>query len=166
MAQYESVALAELLVKYKCPLNTHTAQAGETPLFLACNAGFAEIVEFLLKKGVHPNEASAAHRSCFQQAVFRGYKNIIMLLLSYGYKLSEDDLIDMNLLLMDLYQDNDKEMLKYLLDNKLTNYETILKSIRELSKIDIDDEKNNVKDNSNFNLSVTTVEELLKFLKI
>ena len=163
MAQYESVVIAELLLKYKCPLNMRTVQAGETPLFLACNSGFAEIVEFLLKNGVNPNEASASHRTCFQQAIFRGYKNIIMLLLSYNYKPSEDDYIDMNLLIMDLYQDNDTDMLKYLLEKKLTNYETILKAIKELSKSDgTEEDINNAKKNAN----VTTVNELLKFLKL
>jgi ankyrin repeat protein len=163
MAQYESVVIAELLVKYKCPLNMHTKQAGETPLFLACNSGFAELAEYLLTHGVNPNEAAAGHRTCFQQAIFRGYKNIIMLLLSFNYKLTEDDYIDMNLLLMDLYQDNDIEMLNYLLDKKLTNYETILKAIEELSKNDgTEDDISSVKKNTN----ITTVNELLKYLKL
>ena len=163
MAQYESVIIAELLVKYKCPLNMHTKQAGETPLFLACNSGFVELAEFLLKSGVNPNEASAAHRTCFQQAIFRGYKNIIMLLLSFNYKPTEDDYIDMNLLIMDLYQDNDIDMMKYLLDKKLTNCETILKAIEELSKTDgSEDDTNSVKKNTN----ITTVNDLLKYLKL
>jgi len=95
--------------------------------------------------------------------LLRGYKNIIMLLLSFNYKLTEDDYIDMNLLLMDLYQDNDIEMLNYLLDKKLTNYETILKAIEELSKNDgAEDDISSVKKNTN----ITTVNELLKYLKL
>ena len=135
-----------------------TVPAGETPLFLACNSGFADLAEFLLKNGVNPNEASAAHRTCFQQAIFRGYKNLITLLLSYKYKPNEDDLIDINLLIMDLYQDNDIEMLKFLLDKKLTTYESILKAIQDLTKSETDDVKKNV--------NITTINELLKFLKL
>ena len=51
MAQCESLPIAKLLVEHKCPLNMKSAQASETPLFLACNSGFTEIVEYLLDLG-------------------------------------------------------------------------------------------------------------------
>jgi ankyrin repeat protein len=51
MAQCESLAIAKLLVENKCPINMKSAQAGETPLFLASNSGFSEIVEYLLSLG-------------------------------------------------------------------------------------------------------------------
>ena len=51
MAQCESLPIAKLLVEHKCPINLKSAQAGETPLFLACNSGFTEIVEYLLSLG-------------------------------------------------------------------------------------------------------------------
>ena len=51
MAQCESIEITKLLVKHKCPLNMKSSQAGETPLFLACNSGFTEIVEHLLELG-------------------------------------------------------------------------------------------------------------------
>ena len=51
MAQFESLPIAKLLVENKCPVNYKSTQAGETPLFLACNSGFSEIVEYLLEMG-------------------------------------------------------------------------------------------------------------------
>lgn len=130
MAQCESIAIAKLLVKHKCPLNMKSSQAGETPLFLACNSGFTEIVEHLLElgnfinhyllfiellfigkifKGVDSNDSSPLSRSCFQQAVFRNHREIIILLINNGYKMTDDDKQDLDLFIMDLYQ-----VIKYL----------------------------------------------------
>lgn len=72
MAQSENVAITKLLVEHKCPINMRTTSAGETPLFLATNSGFFEIIEYLLDQGVDPNDCSPPSRTCFQQAVFRG----------------------------------------------------------------------------------------------
>lgn len=132
MAQYESLTIAKLLVDHKCPINLKSIQAGETPLFLASNSGFSEIVEYLLSLGVDPNESSPATRSCFQQAVFRGHKDIILLLLNKGYKLTEEDKNDLSLYVMDLYQDNDIEMINFLLSKTLITKEKILECINKV----------------------------------
>lgn len=132
MAQYESLAIAKLLVEHKCEINVKTTQAGETPLFLASNSGFAEIVEYLLELGVNPNESSSETRSCFQQAVFRGHKEIIHLLLKHAYVLTDEDKNDLNLYIMDLYQDQDVEMINFLLSKNLITKEQILDCIKKV----------------------------------
>lgn len=132
MAQYESLPIAKLLVEYKCPINLKSEQAGETPLFLASNSGYSEIVDFLLSLGVDPNDSSPQTRSCFQQAVFRGHKDIILLLLNKGYKLTEEDKNDLNLYIMDLYQDGDIDMINFLLSKDLTSKEKILECIKKV----------------------------------
>lgn len=132
MAQYESLTLAKLLVDNKCPLNLKSTQAGETPLFLACNSGFVEMVEYLLDQGVDVNDCSPPARTCFQQALFRGHKEIIFLLINRGYVLTEDDKNDLYLFVMDLYQDNDIEMLNFLLNKNLTDKSKILECIAKV----------------------------------
>lgn len=132
MAQCESLAIAKLLVEHKCPLNLKSAQAGETPLFLACNSGFTEIVEYFLDLGVDPNDSSPISRSCFQQAVFRNHREIIILLINKNYKMTEEDKQDLDLFIMDLYQDNDAEMLSFILNKKLTNKEHMLECIKKV----------------------------------
>lgn len=134
MAQYECLTLVKLLVEHKCPLNMKSTQAGETPLFLASNSGFAEIVEYLLDQGVDVNDASPPSRTCFQQALFRGHKEIIVLLINRGYKLNEEDKNDLNLFIMDLYQDNDVEMLNFLLNKNLTDKQKILECIGKIDE--------------------------------
>jgi len=104
MAQYENLPIAKLLVEYKCPINVPSTQAGETPIFLACNSGYSSIVDYLLACGVDPNSSSPMSRSCFQQAVFRSHKDIVVLLIEKGYKITEDDRQELNLFIMDLYQ--------------------------------------------------------------
>lgn len=164
MAQYESIEIAQLLVKYKCPINENTIPAGETPFFLACNSGYAELVEYLMKLGVDPNKCSASNRTCFQQAVFRGHKNVILLLLNNGYHLTEDDKIDMNLLIMDLFQDNDKDMLKYLLDKKLASEKTILKCAKEFQKFDCVDDSAPIRKDVESASDITNIEQLEVYL--
>ncbi len=132
MAQYESLLIAKLLVEHKCPVNLKSTQAGETPLFLACNSGYAEIVEYLLDLGVDPNDSSPISRTCFQQAIFRGHKDIIMLLLNKNYVLTDDDKNDLNLFIMDLYQDEDIDMLNFLLKKGLTDKAKILDCIKKV----------------------------------
>lgn len=129
MAQYESLTLSKLLVDHKCPLNLKSTQAGETPLFLACNSGFVEMVEFLLDQGVDVNDCSPPARTCFQQALFRGHKEIIFLLINKGYVLTDDDKNDLYLFVMDLYQDNDIDMLNFLLSKSLIDKAKILECI-------------------------------------
>ena len=109
-----------------------STQAGETPLFLACNSGYAEIVEYLLGLGVDPNDSSPITRTCFQQAIFRGHKDIILLLLNRNYTLTEEDKNDLNLFIMDLYQDEDRDMLKFLLKKNLTDKPKILECIKKV----------------------------------
>jgi len=104
MAQCESLPIAKLLVEHNCPVNMKSSQAGETPLFLACNSGFTEIVKYLLDLGVDPNDSSPISRSCFQQAVFRNHREIIILLINGGYKMTDEDKQDLDLFIMDLYQ--------------------------------------------------------------
>ncbi|CAF0714986.1 unnamed protein product [Brachionus calyciflorus] len=132
MAQYENLQIVKLLVEYKCPINLKSIQAEETPLFLACNSGYTEIVEFLISLGVDVNDCSPKARTCFQQAVFRGHKDIIMFLLNKGYILTEDDKNDLNLLIMDLYQEGDVDCLNILLSKDLTSKENILKCIKNV----------------------------------
>ena len=132
MAQYESLPIAKLLVEHKCPINLKSTQAGETPLFLACNSGYAEIVEYLLSLGVDPNDSSPITRTCFQQAIFRGHKDIIMLLLNKNYILTDDDKNDLSLFIMDLYQDEDTDMLSFLLKKGLTDKSKILDCIKKV----------------------------------
>jgi ankyrin repeat protein len=132
MAQYESLSIAKLLVEHKCPINLKSTQAGETPLFLACNSGYSEIVEYLLELGVDPNDSSPITRTCFQQAIFRGHKDIIILLLNKNYVLVDDDKNDLNLFIMDLYQDEDTEMLNFLLKKGLTDKLKILECIKKV----------------------------------
>jgi hypothetical protein len=139
MAQYESLAIAKLLVEYKCPINLKSTQAGETPLFLAINSGYSELVEYFLTLGVDPNDSSPVSRTCFQQAIFRGHKDIIVLLLagksgSRAYTLTEDDVNDLNLYIMDLYQDNDVEMISYFINTKLITKEKVLEYIENYHK--------------------------------
>ena len=71
---------------------------------IACNSGFASIVDFFLSHGVDPNDSSPVTRSCFQQAVFRSHKDIVYLLMEKNYKITEYDKQDLNLFIMDLYQ--------------------------------------------------------------
>lgn len=132
MAQYESLPIVKLLVAHGCPPNLKSTQAGETPLFLACNSGYADIVEYLLSLGVDPNDSSPITRTCFQQAVFRGHKDIILLLLNKGYVLTDDDKTDLNLFVMDLYQDQDSEMINYLLNKSLIDKPQILECIKKV----------------------------------
>lgn len=132
MAQYENLQIVKLLVDHKCPINMKSTQAGETPLFLACNSGYAEIVEYLISLGVDLNACSPPTRTCFQQAVFRGHKDIIIILLNRGYLLTEEDKNDLDLFIMDLYQEGDVEMLNFLLNKNLTNKEKILECIKNV----------------------------------
>jgi ankyrin repeat protein len=132
MAQYESLTLAKLLVDHKCPLNLKSTQAGETPLFLACNSGFVEMVEYFLDQGVDVNDCSPPARTCFQQALFRGHKEIIFLLINRGYVLTDDDKNDLFLFIMDLYQDNDIDMINFLLSKNLIDKIKILECIAKV----------------------------------
>jgi ankyrin repeat protein len=134
MAQYESLSVAKLLVEQKCPINLRSTQAGETPLFLAINSGYFEFVEYLLSLGVDPNNSSPNSRTCFQQAIFRGHKEIIILLLNKGYRLTEEDYKDLYLYVMDLYQDNDTEMLSFLIGVNLITKEKCIESIENFHK--------------------------------
>jgi hypothetical protein len=136
MAQYESLAIAKLLVEHKCPVNLKSTQAGETPLFLAINSGYSELVEYFLSLGVDPNDSSPVSRTCFQQAIFRGHKDIIALLLDKGaYRLVEEDVSDLALYVMDLYQDNDVEMISYFINSaKLITKEKVLECIENYHK--------------------------------
>ncbi|RNA05881.1 ankyrin repeat [Brachionus plicatilis] len=148
MAQYENLQIAKLLVDYQCPINLKSSQAGETPLFLACNSGFCEMVEYLVSLGVDVNDCSPMTRTCFQQAIFRSHKDIIMLLLNKGYVLTNEDKNDLNLLLMDLYQENDVEMLNYLLDKNLTSKQAILECIKNVHTWNMDDSTSQTDDAS------------------
>jgi ankyrin repeat protein len=135
MAQYESLAIAKLLVEHKCPVNLKSTQAGETPLFLAINSGYSELVEYLLSLGVDANDSSPVSRTCFQQAIFRGHKDIVVLLLGKGgYRLTDEDRNDLNLYIMDLYQDNDVEMIAHFIDTSLVTKEKVLECIENYHK--------------------------------
>lgn len=152
MAQYENLPIAKLLVEYKCPINVPSTQAGETPLFLACNSGYSSIVDYLLACGVDPNSSSPVSRSCFQQAVFRSHKDIVVLLIEKGYKITEDDRQELNLFIMDLYQginfnkknliyliintihiDGDIDLLNFLLKKKIVDKNQILENIKKVN---------------------------------
>lgn len=102
-------------------------------MFLASNSGYSEIVEYLLSLGVDPNESSSLTRSCFQQALFRAHKEIVVLLLEHGYKVTEEDRVDLDLYIMDLYQEDDVEMLKYLLARDLITKEKILDAVKRVN---------------------------------
>lgn len=136
MAQSESVNIARLLVEHNCPVNLKSTQAGETPLFLAINSGYSELVEFLLvEQKVDPNASSPLSRTVFQQAIFRDHRDIIRLLIDKGqYKLTEDDLNDLTLYIMDLYQDNDVEMISYFINTGLLTKERVLECIENYHK--------------------------------
>lgn len=107
---------------------------GETPLFLASNSGFAEIVEYLLSLGVDPNTSSAETRSCFQQAIFRSHKEILMLLLDAGYLLNDDDRVELDSYLIELIQEEDVDMLNYLLSRELITKQAILNATKQLNE--------------------------------
>ena len=129
MAQYECVSIAKMLVDYKCPLNMKSAQADETPAFLATNSGFKELLEFLLDLGVDVNDCSPPHRTCFQQAIFRGHKEILALLVRRGYVLKEEDKSDLKVYAMDLYQERDVQSLRFLLGAELISKPQLLECI-------------------------------------
>lgn len=103
-------------------------------MFLASNSGYSEIVEYLLGLGVDPNESSSLTRSCFQQALFRAHKEIVVLLLEHGYKVTDEDRVDLDLYVMDLYQEDDVEMLKYLLARALITKEKILEAVKKVNE--------------------------------
>jgi ankyrin repeat protein len=132
MAQYENLQIAKLLVEHKCPINLKSTQAGETPLFLACNSGYSDLVDYLIDLGVDTNDSSPMSRTCFQQAVFRGHRDVVCILINKGYVLTDDDKTDMNLYIMDLYQDNDVEMINFLLSKGLIDKHQILECIKNV----------------------------------
>jgi ankyrin repeat protein len=134
MAQSECLPIAKLLYEYKCPINLRSTQAGETPIFLACNSGFNDIVDYLLELGVDPNDCSPLSRTCFQQSFFRNHKGIIQSLIKRGYQLTEDDRQDLNMFIMDLYQDYDVEMLNFFITNNIVTKQQILDAISQLYK--------------------------------
>ena len=57
-----------------------------------------------------PNDSSPISRSCFQQAVFRNHREIIILLINKNYKMTEEDKQDLDLFIMDLYQVSDAKI--------------------------------------------------------
>lgn len=63
---------------------------------------------------------------------FKGHKDIILLLLNRGYKLTEEDKTDLNLFIMDLYQDNDVDMISYLINNGLADKPKVLECIKRV----------------------------------
>jgi ankyrin repeat protein len=136
MAQYENVEIAKLLIAHKCPINARTTDAGETPFFLACNSGFKEFAAYLIGLGVDPNECSATSRTCFQQAVFKGFKPIVRLLINHKYRLTTQDYTSCSLLIMDCYHDGDIETLKYLLDTKTIDRDFLLKSMQDIPVVE------------------------------
>jgi ankyrin repeat protein len=137
MAQYESIECAQILVDHKCPINERTTDAHETPLFLACNSGYKDIAAYLIQLGVDPNSCSTASRTCFQQAVYKGFKEIVKLLIDNQYRLTSEDRTSCSILIKDLYHDGDVDMLKYLsVDTKTIDKKFLLQSIQEISAVD------------------------------
>lgn len=84
--------------------------------------------------GVDPNESSSNTRSCFQQALFRSHKEIVVMLIEHGYVVTDDDRIDLDLYIMDLYQEDDVEMLNYLLARSLITKEKILDAVKKVNE--------------------------------
>jgi ankyrin repeat protein len=130
MSQFECLELVYLLVEFNNPLNLKTKN-GETPLFLACSSGHTQIVEYLLKHKVNPNECSSNCISCFRQAIIKTHKDIVKLLIDYNYKPIKEDLNEIDLFIINLIHDEDNKMIKYLLDNNFTAKENVLKLLNE-----------------------------------
>jgi ankyrin repeat protein len=101
-------------------------------IYLYVCLGFVEMVEYLLDQGVDVNDCSPPARTCLQQALFRGHKEIIFLLINRGYVLTDDDKNDLYLFVMDLYQDNDIDMLNFLLSKNLIDKTRILECIAKV----------------------------------
>ncbi|KAI1390554.1 ankyrin repeat-containing domain protein [Hypoxylon trugodes] len=78
-----SLEIAKLLIDAGADINEKDVDE-DTPLKMACGAGFLTMAEFLLTNGADPNTRDSNHRTCLHITSFRTNPDIIKLLTRYG----------------------------------------------------------------------------------
>ncbi|KAJ3567559.1 hypothetical protein NPX13_g6723 [Xylaria arbuscula] len=76
--------VARLLIKYGADVEAQTANDGLTPLIMAADLGYLEIVCILLESGAPVNSKDRRSWSALHHAAYRGWNGVVEELLSHG----------------------------------------------------------------------------------
>lgn len=84
-AAYEdNLGIAKLLIAAHADVNASTRLQGLTPLFMACQAGNAAMIELLVSKGANPNQANPLGTTPLMVAASSGSVKAVEALIAHG----------------------------------------------------------------------------------